>query len=215
MDQKLLFLINREWTSAGLDRFMSLVSSWSAWVPFVLIAAAYLAWKGGFQMRAFLLVAGLVIGFNDGFLSRTLKRLADRPRPHQSVNDVRVVDLAKATPRFLAVFKPAKVKMSRITLDDVDGRSFPSSHTMNLVSFATAALCFFRQRALWTLLPAGLVAYSRIYTGAHWPSDVLVSTVLGIGSSLLLIAGLDLLWRTRAGCWFARWHAEHPRLLPA
>lgn len=198
-----------------MDRFMALVSSWAAWVPFAILAAVFLAVKGDFRMRAFLLVTGLVIGFNDGVLSRTLKRVVDRPRPHQSVNDVRVVDLAKATPRFLAVFKPAKVKMSRITLEEVDGRSFPSSHTMNLVSFAVSAICFFRSRALWALIPAGLVAYSRIYTGSHWPSDVLVSTVLAIGTSLLLIAGLDLLWRVRAGVWFPRWHAQHPRLLPA
>ena len=194
MDQKLLFLINRQWTNAGLDWCMGALSCFAAWVPVLVALVLLLAVAGGFKVRAFLLTAALIVGINDGLVSKTLKRLVDRPRPHQAVNDVRMVDLAKASPRFLALFQPAKVKLSRIGLGDVEGRSFPSSHTMN---------CF----------SAALVGYSRIYTGSHWPSDVITSAVLAFGTTLMLMALAERLWQRAGRRLLPQMHALHPSLL--
>src|SRR6185436_8471603 len=126
--------------------------------------------KGSFRMRAFLVIAGVAVGVNDGIVSKTLKRLVDRPRPHQSHSDVRMVELAKAKPRLLALAQPAKVKLSRTSLDDVEGRSFPSSHTMNTLAVAVVGAAFFGWRAWPLFAVAFTVSYSRIYTGSHWPS---------------------------------------------
>src|SRR6266404_4662454 len=112
MDQKLLFLINRQWTSPVLDRIMALLSSFDAWVVPMLLLIAVLLWRGGFRARAFVLCAGFIVGINDGVISNSLKHLVNRPRPHQSVDGVRQVDLGKATPRMLAVTKPLKIKFS-------------------------------------------------------------------------------------------------------
>jgi undecaprenyl-diphosphatase len=217
MDQQLLFLINREWTSPWADVFMAAVTSWAVWIPFTVIAAVVLIVRGRFRMRAFIVCALLVVAVNDAIVARTLKRAVDRPRPHQAMSDVRIVDLAKATPRILAVFKdkPVKVKMSRQELGDVDGRSFPSSHTMNTFSVAFVALCIFGARAAWLLGIAALVSYSRIYVGVHFPSDVITSIFLAGGTTLLLMAGLDALWRRRGARWLPEVHARHPRLLAA
>jgi undecaprenyl-diphosphatase len=215
LDQQLLFLINREWTSPALDLFMAVVSSFDVWLPLVILLGLGIALRGSFRLRAFLATALLVVAINDGLVSRSLKRLVDRPRPHQSHNDVRQVDLAKAKPRVLAVFKPVKVKMSRNTLQDVDGRSFPSSHTMNTISVALVAGCFFGRRAWWAFLLSALVGYSRIYTGAHWPSDVLTSIFLGLGATMLWLAIFEWLWRTRAAHLLPRLHSAHPSLLAA
>jgi len=215
MDQKLLFLINRDWTSGVADRAMALASSWDAWLPLALILILVLLIKGGFQARAFCLTVVAIVGFNDGVLARTLKRTVDRPRPHQALNDVRVVDLAKAKPRLLAVFRPVKVKLSRPNLVDVEGRSFPSSHTVNLFSAALVAVCFFGRRAAWGFALAALVSYSRIYVGAHWPSDIVVSIFLGLGSTLVLLTALELLWRRCSSRWLPVIHDRHPRLFAA
>jgi undecaprenyl-diphosphatase len=215
LDEKLLLLINREWVSPGLDRLMATASSWDAWLPVFFLVGVVLLVRGGFRMRAFVLTALLIVAVNDGILSRTLKRFVDRPRPHQSHNDVRIVDLAKARPRLLALGQPADVKLSRINLEDVDGRSFPSAHTLNFFSLALVAVSFFGWRAAWTFAIAFLVAYGRIYTGSHWPSDVLTSIFLACGSTLLLLALAEWAWRKAGGRFFPAVHTEHPSLLAA
>ena len=215
MDQKLLFLINGEWTGSGLDRVMALLSSWDVWLPLAGILLVFLLVKGGFQARAFVVTVAAIVGINDGIVSNSLKHLIGRPRPHQSLDGVRVVDLAKARPRILAAFSPAKIKLSQAALTPVEGRSCPSSHTINMVSVALVSVCFFGRRAGWTFAVAALVAYSRIYVGAHWPSDVIVSVFIGLGSTLLLLAGLGALWSRFGGAWWPAAHARHPILFAA
>ena len=217
MDQKLLFLINREWTGPALDRFMALMSSLPAWMPLLVVAGVAALWRGGFRARAFVLTAGLIVGINDGLVAKTMKRVVDRPRPHQVLDGVRVVDLAKATPRLLALALPAKVKLSEAAddLEKIEGRSFPSSHTMNMISAALVAACFYRRFGWLAFVPALLVSYSRIYVGSHWPSDVVTSIFLAIGVTLLLLAAVEMLWRRQAARFFPRLHAAHPSLFAA
>ena len=215
MDQKLLFLINREWTSPAADRLMALVTSWDVWLPIAAILIVWLLVKGSFKERAFVVTVVVIVGINDGVISNSLKRLVNRPRPHQSVEGVRVVDLAKARPRILAIFSPAKVKLSKPGTDPVEGRSFPSSHTMNMFSVALLAVCFYGRRMAWGFGIAALVGYSRIYVGVHWPSDVITSIFLAFGTSLLMLAGLDALWRRCGAAWWPTVQARHPSLLAA
>jgi undecaprenyl-diphosphatase len=215
MDEKLLLLINRDWTSPALDRLMAAASSFDAWWPIIAVLAIVLAIRGDFLLRAFLGTAVLLVAVNDGVVSKSLKSFIDRPRPHQSRDDVRIVDLAKATPRLLALFRPIKVKPSQAATEDVEGRSFPSSHTMNTLAVALAGAAFFGWRSwpLWGV--AALVAYSRIYTGSHWPSDILTSLFLGGGCSLLLLALLNLAWRKFGAALCPRVHSVHPELFSA
>ena len=56
MDQKLLFLINREWTNPFLDRTMLLLSSFDLWFWPMLILGLLVVVRGGFRARAFVLV---------------------------------------------------------------------------------------------------------------------------------------------------------------
>jgi undecaprenyl-diphosphatase len=213
MDEKLLILINQRWTSPVLDRLMAAFSSFDAWVPIFVILIVILLIKGDFRMRAFLVTAGIVVAVNDGVVAHALKRIVDRPRPHQVLDDVRQIDLAKAQPRFLALFKPVRVKSSRAAIEDVEGRSFPSAHTVNCFSVALVAVCFFGVRVWWGFLVAALVAWSRIYTGSHWPSDVATSIFLGIGSTFLLLALAERIWQMAGRRWLPMLHAAHPSLL--
>ena len=61
----------------------------------------------------------------------------------------------------------------------LDRYSFPSGHTMHAVSFAILFTAHVPMMA-WLMAPfAVLVAISRIVLGLHYPSDVVVGTLLG------------------------------------
>jgi undecaprenyl-diphosphatase len=67
---------------------------------------------------------------------------------------------------------------------ELHGKSFPSSHTVNMFAVATVAACFYRRFGLVLYLLAAAVAWSRIYCGAHWPSDIPPSMALGVLTGL-------------------------------
>ncbi len=214
MDRHLFFHINHEWIAPWLDTVMATASSFDAWFPFVVVGVVYILWRGGFRGRTFVLCAALVTLINDGFLTQTLKPFAGRPRPFEAYIGVRQVDLAPATPRMLAVFHEPVVTFSTLNLDPPLRRSYPSGHTANNMALAVLFLVFFPRRG-WLYAPVAiLVSYSRIYTGSHWPSDVVGSTMQGAGVALLVCALLAAIWRHRAPDWFPNLAARHPELIP-
>jgi undecaprenyl-diphosphatase len=213
MDQKLLFLINSRWTSPALDSFMATMSCMAAWAPLLAVAGILLAVKGGFKARAMLVALGIVIAMMDMGVSDTIKKIVHRARPRESMEGVRVVDLQPGMLRFLSVFKPAAVYLSAPPPANPTGHSFPSGHTINTFGAATVLTLFYKRRGLLAFIPAVLVGYSRIYVGAHWPSDVLTTAFIGIGATLLLMAALDLAWRKFGGSLMPGVFANHPALL--
>lgn len=66
--------------------------------------------------------------------------------------------------------------------------SFPSGHSM--ASFAAATILMYTDRRLgWpALILAVLIAFSRLYLYVHYPSDVLLGTIIGIILALLAIS---------------------------
>lgn len=210
MDQKLLFLINREWCGPVLDRLMAAMSSQALWMVPLVLAGLLALWKGGWKGRAFVVVALLTIGVSDGLVGRMLKKSVGRMRPHQTEVNVRQLDLDR--PPWLGLVRPLKEKFSLGNEYGVNGRSFPSNHTMNTMSIALIAALAFR-RGWLALVPAALVAYSRIYTGSHWPSDVAVSVFLGLGTGMLVLAATEWGWRKYGARVVPQWFAKHPSLL--
>jgi undecaprenyl-diphosphatase len=213
MDKTLLLLINREWTNPFLDWLMATFTNFDAWLPILVIAIFLLLWRGNFRVRSFVLVTLIAIGFTDGIFTQFAKKLVNRPRPAQSLAEVREVSLQKKKPAILGIFLPVKVSVSQPPEGPVAGRSFPSGHAMNNTVIATLAILFLGRIGALYILPAALVSYSRIYCGSHWPSDVFVSILLAIGFSLIVASVLNLLYERGVARWFPVFAREHPSLL--
>ncbi|MEI8233474.1 MAG: phosphatase PAP2 family protein [Verrucomicrobiota bacterium] len=211
MDQFLFSLINSQGITPALDRWMAVLSCFDFWKPLLALALAGTAVWGGFKARALLLVLLVTVGLTDGVVVNGLKHWANRPRPHQ-VEEARVVDLAKTKPRLLAVAKPVVVWISKPLPGPIAGRSFPSGHTSDNFAVAAVLALFYRRRGWLYFLVAAAIGYSRIYTGAHWPSDVLASAFLGTGLGVLGFTAAEGAWRCWGGRLAPEWRRRHPSL---
>ncbi len=63
--------------------------------------------------------------------------------------------------------------------------SFPSGHSASALAFATGVTSTLPAAGPVIVPMAATVAYSRVHTGVHYPSDVAVGAAIGVGSGLI------------------------------
>ena len=64
--------------------------------------------------------------------------------------------------------------------------SFPSDHATAAFVIATA-IWIWRKRDGWIwLVLAGMISVSRVWTGVHYPSDVIAGMLIGVGTAFLV-----------------------------
>lgn len=213
MDQTLFHLINERWTNPALDLFMAAISNSEIWKPLLIVTALIIVIFGGFKGRACIICILLSLLVAEQFTG-LLKTTFDRRRPKQ-VQAVRMVELQKTHPKFLTLFKEPKIRYSDKSDRNNSGPSFPSGHMTNNTVIAVCLTLFYRRRgALYWFLTAA-IGYSRIYLGAHWPSDIFATFFLAAGETLLVIAALELLWRRFAPRFAPAVGDRHPSLIVA
>lgn len=66
------------------------------------------------------------------------------------------------------------------------GYSFPSGHTLTSSTAATILYLIDRKNSIWVIPLTGMIAFSRLYLFAHYPSDVLFGLIDGMISGDLI-----------------------------
>jgi membrane-associated phospholipid phosphatase len=123
-------------------------------------------------------VSGLAsIGVASAFVNIAVKPLWRRTRPDRAEQDVPV---ARHVPM------PAST-------------SFPSGHSASAFAFATGVSHVLPAAGVPVRALAGLVAYSRVHTGVHYPGDVIVGSLTGGALAQLTTHALDRGRRRRRG----------------
>jgi undecaprenyl-diphosphatase len=211
MDQALFHLINQGWTNPALDLFMAAMSNIDIWKPFLAIIVLFTLVFGGFKARACILCLLIALLISEQ-VTNVLKSAFGRHRPKQ-VQSVRLVQFQRARPEFLTLFKKPTIRYSDQADRDRSGPSFPSGHMTNNTAIATCLTVFYRRRGALYWIIAAIIGYSRIYLGAHWPSDVVATFFLGLGETLVILAALETVWRWAAGKWAPEIFARHPSLV--
>ncbi|KOV96082.1 MULTISPECIES: phosphatase PAP2 family protein [unclassified Streptomyces] len=124
-------------------------------------SAAAMAWLGGWRGRK-AAAGGLAALAAAQLISNGLcKQLADRPRPPKEWFPHDEVD------------------------DRPDSSSFPSGHTAAAVAFTAAVAPTWPAAGAVCALPAAMVAFERVQSGAHYPSDVAAGAAVGLAGAWL------------------------------
>ncbi len=160
-DRWLLLKINRDWTAPALDAAMPVITNLHQAPWFIYGVAPVLIglwlWKGRRRALKVLVVASLAAGAGDQLAHRVIKPWVARPRPERA--GVPVVMRAPVGGAY----------------------GFPSNHSINMGAEAAVLAVAYPGGAFAFAGAAAVVAYSRVYVGAHYPGDVLAGLALGVG----------------------------------
>ncbi len=179
LDGKIFHLINGSLSNPLFDRIMPFVTDNA---PLLLLpAVVFLLYRDRRETLLAVVLSLSALALSD-WLSETLKQVFQRPRPFLTLRDAIVL------------------------VGRGGSYSMPSGHATNVFSVGTV-LAYTVLRAsprgwlsravsAYILLVALSVSFSRVYTGVHYPSDVLAGGGLGLSVGVLVI--LSYRWTERS-----------------
>jgi len=165
VDKEILLFLNG-FHSPFWDTIMLMVTRKETWIPFFAIIIYFIIKNYRGKAVLVLFFMALVVLLGDQF-SGLLKENIQRLRP---------------------VHQPEIEHLVHNVLRKGGLYGFVSSHAANGFAIFAFSTRIFRNRTYWVLLLfwAVLFSYSRIYSGVHYPLDILGGAVLGWGIGVLL-----------------------------
>ncbi|UCC17751.1 MAG: phosphatase PAP2 family protein [Dehalococcoidales bacterium] len=165
--------INNDFLTSMMEYISFIFDTWGSFIIVVVLGLLFW-WRAGWRESVLIVTGGILAA-----TSSLLKMIIDRPRP---------------SPDLVIVFSQE------------DTSSFPSGHSffvfivLGLSAYLTVTRI--RSKTLKIVILAILVALvlltglSRIYLGAHWPSDIAGGYLTG-GIFLIILIWIDKVWISR------------------
>jgi undecaprenyl-diphosphatase len=155
LDTWLFIFLNITIANPVFDILMPLITNKWTWVPVWFILVVILMWKGGRQGRWVVLLAVISVAGADMISYRVLKKNIQRERPCNVI------------------------EQTHLTVKRSGSYSMPSNHAANFFALAAVFSFFYRDHKKWFYSIAGLVSFSRVSVGVHYPFDIIIGALVG------------------------------------
>jgi undecaprenyl-diphosphatase len=169
-DSALFLIINRGMANRVMDILFITITNGRFWIiPGIAGALVFLS----IAKKQGLIVLGLAlvtVALTDQLATDLVKPLVHRLRP--------------CNPHVL-------LEGGRFLIGLKSSYSFPSNHAMNMFGQAMLLTFFYPRFAVWFFSFAGIIGFSRIYVGVHYPLDVIGGGLLGMACAVAVWAA----WR--------------------
>ncbi len=171
IDTAVFRFINQSLAQPFLDPFITLFNGGTWFKRLAVLAGILVFWKGNACARLCLLFIAASIIIGDGLIVGSVKRIVGRQRPYQQFTDTRHIT------------------------GNGDAGSMPSGHAANSAAAAFVISIFYRRARFIAIPVAALVSFARVYSGVHFPSDVLTGAALACLYTPAILYGSERLWR--------------------
>ncbi len=164
IDRQVLLFFNGFHADA-LDPVMYYITQTEFWIPLYLFLIYLMFRTHGKQAWWALAAIAVCILITDQATSAILKPLVARPRPSHEPSLEGILHLVNN-------YRGGKY-------------GFASGHAANTFAVAMFVFLFFRDRyrMIWLVFAwAVIMTYTRLYLGVHYPGDILVGGLIGIGA---------------------------------